>query len=237
MSHIFVSYASKDSEFVNHLVALLKEAGFTVWQDQEQLDVGDVWSDKLENAITNCKAFIIVMSNHSKQSIWVKRELGLAEKLNKPILPIHYTGEIWWNLSQIQVEDMQTGLNAKLSPRFIKQLAIIVGKTPPSNAKTQTSEHISADSKDTKIPSYKKPEIVIGLISLAITLLALLFGDDLYGRFLSNNSTATPEATSVMTEDPTTPDTDGIIINTPDTIETMTPTSSTVTTVTPSTED
>ena len=33
MNHIFISYSRKDSEYVNAVTALLREAGLSVWQD------------------------------------------------------------------------------------------------------------------------------------------------------------------------------------------------------------
>ena len=52
---------------------------------------------------------MIILSPESKASQWVARELLLAERLRKPIFPILYSGEVWWNLANIQYEDMREG--------------------------------------------------------------------------------------------------------------------------------
>lgn len=194
MSHIFVSYSRIDEAFVIYLVSLLKDEGFTVWLDKERLDTGEIWSNELKQAIIDCVTFIIVMSPDAENSKWVQNELRLAEKLDKPILPVHYRGEIWWSLSNIQVEDMTQGLDANLSPSFINQLSTHAKPKTMTGNKNKTEESVASEKTSEASEKSQKQEnafdwkwvigaVVIPLVAALIAIAPTLF---------SNNNTSTP---------------------------------------------
>ena len=79
MAQLFISYSTRNAEFARYLRDLLQDAGFDVWMDEAKLSAGQSWTDTLEANITNCSAFVIIMSPESKASDWVRRERLLAE--------------------------------------------------------------------------------------------------------------------------------------------------------------
>ncbi|MFN8563747.1 MAG: toll/interleukin-1 receptor domain-containing protein [Anaerolineae bacterium] len=109
MAQIFISYSKHNIDFARHLRAQLQGAGFEVWMDEIRLSTSQHWAETLESNITGCTIFMIILSPEAKSSQWVARELMLAERLNKPIFPILYKGDVWWNLANIQYEDMREG--------------------------------------------------------------------------------------------------------------------------------
>ena len=116
--HIFISYSKKDIEFARHVRALLKAENFPVWMDEEGISGGDQWEKTIETNLSGASAFLIIMSPSSRESDWVRRELLLAEKLKKPIFPVLLAGDVWWNLADIQYEQMQSGMQATFTPKF-----------------------------------------------------------------------------------------------------------------------
>lgn len=92
MSHIFVSYSSKDRDFVLELVQSLNQF-FDVWVDLDGIKGGMEWKEKIEEALTECTLFMVVVTPESDESDWVTREILLAENLNKPRIPIMLKGE------------------------------------------------------------------------------------------------------------------------------------------------
>ena len=46
------------------------------------------WKKSITDAVLSCNLFIVIVSESSKQSDWVRRELTLACQLKKPIIPI-----------------------------------------------------------------------------------------------------------------------------------------------------
>ncbi len=127
--HIFISYSKKDIEFARHVRALLKAENFLVWMDEEGISGGDQWEKTIETNLSGASAFLIIMSPSSRESDWVRRELLLAEKLKKPIFPVLLAGDVWWNLADIQYEQMHAALQAKLTPKFVGRLRAIMPAT------------------------------------------------------------------------------------------------------------
>lgn len=139
--HIFISYSKKDIEFARHVRALLRADKFAVWMDEEGISGGDEWETTIEKNLTSCAAFVIILSPDAKDSDWVRNELLLAQKLKKPIFPILYRGDVWWNLAHIQYEEMQKGLQAKLTPKFVARLRGIMPNAPAPQTVTLSIQH------------------------------------------------------------------------------------------------
>lgn len=85
--YVFVSYAHKDNEKVLDLIKLLKRKMCRIWYD-EGLTPGGSWNDDLANHISKCECVIIIITNNSIQSQYVKLELNYAISLNKKIYPV-----------------------------------------------------------------------------------------------------------------------------------------------------
>ncbi|MCA9911103.1 MAG: TIR domain-containing protein [Anaerolineae bacterium] len=86
---IFVSYSRKDwDEFVEPLVASLRENGLSIWVDQHLLQGGQDWMDEINHALKLCRLMILCVSPDALQSRYVKLEYRQFFNTNKPILPV-----------------------------------------------------------------------------------------------------------------------------------------------------
>lgn len=81
-THIFVSYAHEDVDFVRRLANCLTAKGLTVWWDFS-LIVGSPFRDEIASKIDTARAVIVVWSKHSISSNFVLDEASRALKLNK----------------------------------------------------------------------------------------------------------------------------------------------------------
>ena len=59
---IFVSYSCVDADFVNVLATWLVKNNANVWIDKWELNVGDSLIDRIQNAIENAGALLVVLS-------------------------------------------------------------------------------------------------------------------------------------------------------------------------------
>jgi hypothetical protein len=109
MSHVFISYSSKNRNYANKLADKLRQYGIEVWIDQSKIQGGDEWWEKIEKAITDCVAFLVIMSPDSKTSKWVKREMHLADNLDKPTFPLLLAGNNWSIYVDKQFIDVSDG--------------------------------------------------------------------------------------------------------------------------------
>jgi TIR domain-containing protein len=70
--------------------------GGLVWYDARDIKIGEPnWRRKIESAIRECSAVIVVCSPHSKDSDAVASEIELAQSYEKPIYPVWVEGEAW----------------------------------------------------------------------------------------------------------------------------------------------
>ena len=88
MADIFISYSSKDRAQAELLIELLGSAGLSVWIDKSGIDVATTWSGEIVDAIEGCKAFVVLLSPHSIESVNVLKEVSLAAELKKKIVPL-----------------------------------------------------------------------------------------------------------------------------------------------------
>jgi hypothetical protein len=90
MGQVFISYSRKDSDFVDRLVRDLGQNGVDVWIDRTGIGGGDKWRANIVQAISACDGFLVVLSPQSIASDSVSKEVSLAEKHSRHIIPLRY---------------------------------------------------------------------------------------------------------------------------------------------------
>jgi hypothetical protein len=82
---IFISYNHSDKKFAESLAANLVQAKQNVWIDTWELNAGDSLIERIESAIGDADAILVLLSESSVQSEWCKKELraGLMRELEE----------------------------------------------------------------------------------------------------------------------------------------------------------
>ena len=75
---VFISYSHRDRAFIDRLASDLQVAGFGIWIDLLEVQVGESLSEEIFRGINQADCFFIVLSRDSVRSEWVKRELEIA---------------------------------------------------------------------------------------------------------------------------------------------------------------
>ena len=75
---IFLSHSTKDKDFVESLAAKLAKDDYSVWYDDWEIKVGDSIVQKINDGISYSDFLIVVLSENSVSSKWVKEELNAA---------------------------------------------------------------------------------------------------------------------------------------------------------------
>ncbi len=89
MYDCFISYGRKESlNFVHKLSEALIEQGLTVWFDKNDIPMAVDFQEEINEGILRSHNFICVISPHSIQSQYVKKEIELAVRLKKRIIPV-----------------------------------------------------------------------------------------------------------------------------------------------------
>ncbi len=77
MADVFLSYAREDSARAQQVAQGLQNAGLEVFWDNE-IPPGQTWADYIEQKLTQCKALIVLWSEHSTKSQWVREEARMG---------------------------------------------------------------------------------------------------------------------------------------------------------------
>jgi len=72
---VFISYNKKDKEVANEIAVFLAADGVNVWYDEWEISAGDSIVKEINSGLLGCTHFLIIWSNNSAKSHWVKREL------------------------------------------------------------------------------------------------------------------------------------------------------------------
>jgi hypothetical protein len=87
-ANVFVSYASVDRAKVVPIVDGVKQNGQTVWIDQQEIAAGEGWAGEIVRAIKGAKGVLVMCSAAAFESDHVKREIYLADRYKKRLLPV-----------------------------------------------------------------------------------------------------------------------------------------------------
>ncbi|MDD5393064.1 MAG: toll/interleukin-1 receptor domain-containing protein [Thiothrix sp.] len=90
---IFISYSHNDKAFVDALAKQLVRHHVNVWLDRWELNLGDSIVEKVQEALDESSALLVILSKASVQSEWCKKEInsGLLKELEDKrvfVLPV-----------------------------------------------------------------------------------------------------------------------------------------------------
>jgi hypothetical protein len=78
VADVFISYSKADVALVRRLSAFLESKGWSVWWDRH-LSAGDEFRDEIMKQLGRSRAVIVVWTNNSTNSQWVRSEAGRAQ--------------------------------------------------------------------------------------------------------------------------------------------------------------
>ncbi|MGQ0660013.1 toll/interleukin-1 receptor domain-containing protein, partial [Sphingosinicella sp.] len=86
--HVFVSHGSDDRVQANELAAFIEAKGAKAWIAPRNVRPGQDYSEQLQEAIENCSAFLVLVTDKANKSPYVRAEVEMAFSLFKPIFPV-----------------------------------------------------------------------------------------------------------------------------------------------------
>jgi formylglycine-generating enzyme required for sulfatase activity len=96
IAHVFVSYTRDDRKIVDRLIVDLNKHGINIWIDQENVKSGTRdWENAIRKALNESRAFILIASPASRDSLYVRDEIAIADDLGVPIFPVWAEGTRW----------------------------------------------------------------------------------------------------------------------------------------------
>jgi hypothetical protein len=157
-NEIFISYSRRDLAFVTQLHQELSQRGISAWFDKESIQVADQWRTSIVEGIRDCNVFVLVLSPDSTASENVRKEVDLAERYKKRIVPLMWrTTEIpvamEYQLAGIQWIDFKETASQENFSELADVLRRLIGGASLAEA---TSDRPIA--KESTIPAIPKEE-------------------------------------------------------------------------------
>lgn len=83
---IFISYQKNSFDDLKKISDYLESHGINTWYAPRNIKIGEEWAGKLVEAISKCKAVLLLYTKEADCSIHVLREIHIADSDNKPIV-------------------------------------------------------------------------------------------------------------------------------------------------------
>lgn len=115
VGEVFISHVSDDEQQIK--TSILRDftgEGIPYFLSNEDIEPGDDWLERLEQAINRASCGVVVLSENSRESEWIWYETGLLDGLNKPIYPFF--------LDDIDISDIPEFITRKQMSREISEL-------------------------------------------------------------------------------------------------------------------
>ena len=133
---IFISHASKDDEFVKGLREALESHGIPVWVDSRNLRGGAKLAPEINEAIEQARHIIVVLSPHTVNSPWVRKEIQKALEVERRrkdegycVIPLLLPGiepsalALWFNEEPVGVKiELKSGGVSDALPQILAAL-------------------------------------------------------------------------------------------------------------------
>jgi hypothetical protein len=85
---VFVSYASANAPLVLPVIDAATQAGRTFWLDRKGIPASESWAGEIVRAIRAAPGVLVMCSKAAFESDHVKREIYLADRYRKKLVPI-----------------------------------------------------------------------------------------------------------------------------------------------------
>ena len=111
-NEVFLSHSSEDQPFAAEITGLLRRHGIPVWYSRTNIIGAQQWHDEIGAALRRCDWLVVLLSPHSVDSVWVKREVLFSlndHRYAERIVPVLYQpcdyDQLSWTLSLLQIVD------------------------------------------------------------------------------------------------------------------------------------
>jgi TIR domain-containing protein/PDZ domain-containing protein len=173
MDEIFISYASADRAKAQMLAKALSERGWDVWWDRE-IPLGQSFDEVIEKSIARAKCVIVLWSNVSVASEWVRNEAseGKRRGILIPVFIEHVDAPLAFRLlNGAELTDWFDGGSPAELERLAQGIAELLGRTPKTPAAPQQqaiSHGRTASTGVTQTQRWRTPLIVMAVVIVAI---------------------------------------------------------------------
>lgn len=86
--YVYICYSEADKATAHHIRKKLEQKGISCWITPQNIPTNFQYFKEVPYAISNCKVFLVLLSENSQKSQFVQKELDLAVLEEKIIMPV-----------------------------------------------------------------------------------------------------------------------------------------------------
>ena len=90
--NVFLSHSAADQQWVQWIAEHASSIDINVYMYEHDIQPGTTIVAKVQSAIDNCQALVVLLTPHSQYSSYVQQEIGFAQAKDKPIIPLVQPG-------------------------------------------------------------------------------------------------------------------------------------------------
>jgi hypothetical protein len=129
VADVFISYKSEDRDWAEKFDVLIRSAGYSTWWDSS-LQPGERYNDRIDRELKAASAVVVIWSERSWISAWVKEEALFARDRDK-LLPTRIDAvEVGVPFYSLQTIDFRGWEGASVSPSAQKLLESLKRQIP-----------------------------------------------------------------------------------------------------------
>lgn len=137
MSDVFISYAREDSAQAERIARGLEAAGLTAFWDNE-IPPGQTWADYIETKLNQCSAAVVLWSEHSTKSQWVREEARMGRS---KLIPAKLdASEPPFGFGDVQAADLSSWGGDYNHPQWARFVNAVIAKARPDGAPAAASQ-------------------------------------------------------------------------------------------------
>jgi hypothetical protein len=138
MADIFISYSREDRSRADQVAQALQGMGLDVFWDSE-IPPGTTWADYIETKLNECKAVVVLWSEHSTKSQWVREEARMGRDKGKLIPAMIDASQSPFGFGEVQAANLSdwTGQPDHSEwRRFSEAVRLAASREKPANPAT-----------------------------------------------------------------------------------------------------
>lgn len=184
MKDIFISYSRHDIDVARDIKQRIEAStSAECWMDMEGIESGSQFQDVIISAINETRIVVLLLSESSMKSPWVKKEINFANEKGKKVVPINIDGAkpADWFLFTFSGNDVIDFRNKDQQAKFFRDIARWCNHSAEDTRTTETTPPPTTDEGATA-SGYVAPWVpkaayalqyalwgVLGIVSLWIT--------------------------------------------------------------------
>jgi uncharacterized membrane protein YhaH (DUF805 family) len=136
MADVFISYAREDRARAEQVASGLQALGLEPFWDTD-IPPGQTWADYIEGKLSACKAVVVLWSEHSTKSQWVREEARMGRDKSKLIPALIDGSQMPFGFGEVQAANLAAWRGEANHPEWMRFANAVYGAARDGGAAPQ----------------------------------------------------------------------------------------------------